>query len=362
MEIETIKCDICNYQGSYPDGLTYHFHPELDIGGVPMNIWSPKYNIFKFSNCNLSDLIPNSDEIIQQGEGNTPLIRISELSNNFEVYLKNEGKNPTGSFKDRGMPYLISYVKKRGHNKIAIPSTGNAAISLIHYANLADLDTLVFVPESLSNEKKDLLGHNIVFDKDLIESYEHFFEFCKKNHDVYNAFLATNIPYLQGLKSIAYETYQQLDYTCPDWLVIPVGSGGNLVSQYNGFKDLLDLGLIEKLPQIVSVQIKGADPITVGYALEQYNKVIVLEDLIESRAEAIASDTCFNYFKIMDALNKTKGLAVSVTDEEIQKTKKSLPSLEFASCSVYAALSKLKHIKPNEKVVLIGTSMQREEN
>jgi len=147
-----------------------------------------------------------------------------------------------------------------------------------------------------------------------------------------------------------------LNNKLPDWIVIPCGSGGNIVSQYQACLDLLDLGVISKLPKFVSVQIEGADPITVGYNTQQMDKVLILDNMAESKAEGIASDTCFNYFKIINILRKTNGLALSVSDSEIDAIK-SYKHLEYTSLSVFAALNKLKSmVSKNETVVLIGTA------
>jgi len=361
MRISYLSCDICGFKGKNP---TEHQHKELEIGGVPMNIWTPFYSLPKFlklnDNCKgivrYKEYIPfEIRENVVDEECNTPMIKLKE-----NIFLKDESQNPTYSFKDRGIVMLVSDALKAGKKKIAIPSTGNAAISLGYYANKAGLESIVFIPENtpLSKSKQIKNQSTVIYDKNLKESYEHFFNFCKLDNSVYNGFPVSNIPYLQGIKTIAYETFLQIG-GIPNWVVVPVGSGGNIVAQYYGFKDLVKMGLTDNMPKFATVQIKGADPITLGYQKKQYDDVILIEDPIKSKAEAIASDTCFNYFKIMSILNETRGIAISVTDKDIEENQHA-PWLEFSSQSIFPALDMLiNNINKKDTIVLVGTAIDR---
>ena len=277
---------------------------------------------------------------------------------NINLYIKDERTNPTGSFKDRGMPLLIADAKNKT-NTIATVSTGNAAISLTNYAKRAGFKTLIFLPKNTPQSKINLLkkSNKIILDSDLIKSYEHFVKYCKTHKEIYMGFLATNIPYMQGVKTMAYEIYEQLGNRAPDWIVIPCGSGGNLVSIYQGFVDLLNMEAINILPRFVSVQIKGADPITQGYKIGETETAVIIKAPTISKASAIASDTCFNYKKVQKILLNTHGIAISVTDTEIDKYIDSI-NFEYSSLSVFAAIKQIP-IKKNENVVLIGTARRR---
>jgi threonine synthase len=369
----TLNCDVCSQSFKYPLTQLEHRHQDLEIGGVPINFWQAVYQL------SITDLIVDNNvegilrfrhmlpleeaEIVSQGEGNTPLRKLDILPKNIDIFLKDESLNPTGSFKDRGMPLLIAEAKLLNKKRAAIPSTGNAGISFISYANLADIEPVVFLPQDTPQAKIDIMKGNatLIFDRDLIQSYEHFFDFCRREPNTYNGFPATNIAYLQGLKTAAYEIYMQLNGRSPDWIVMPCGSGGNIVGYFQGFQDLLRMGLIDKQPRFASVQIAGADPITYGFERRITDKVPVLSNPIFTRAEAIASDTCFNYFKIYDILRTTNGLAISVTDEQIDQDV-NFTGLEFSSRSVFPALAKIQNsIKQGETVVLIGTAKNRKE-
>ncbi len=373
MKITNISCDICLSVFDYPAGTLSHEHPELEIGGVPMNIWTPNYRLPQVGKLqpenSFHEYIPVQIRDSCRGYGNTPLTRIPTGTVSGEVYIKDESANPTGSFKDRGMAVMVSDAVWSGKKKIATPSTGNAAISLGYYADKEGLESIVFIPEGTSQEKiKHIEGKSsIMYDPDIIKSYEHFILFCKENPGIYNGFPANNIAYLQGIKSMAYEIFMGLKQQVPDWIVVPVGSGGDMVGLYYGFKDLVDIGLAERIPRFAPVQVAGGDPITQGFNKGIFDRAVILDDISHSKAEAIDSDTSFNYFKLMDILRKTDGMPISVSDQEIESEIESNfagygDRYEFSSMSVFAALGHLKpHIIPQDKVALIVTAANRKE-
>jgi len=367
MKINKISCDMCDAVFDYPAGTLSHEHPELEIGGVPMNIWTPSYKLpqgdFR-SESRFQDYIPFKiiDSCLEQG--GTPLFKAHISGISGEVYLKDESCNPTGSFKDRGMAVMVSDAALSGKRKIAIPSTGNAAISLGYYSDKAGLESIVFIPETTGASKISKISEKsaIVYDSDLIGSYEHFIRFCKENPDIYNGFPATNIAYLQGIKSISYEIFIGLESHVPDWVIVPAGSGGNLVGLYYGFKDIASLGLADKLPRFVSVQIAGADPITQGFNGGIFDRAVVLGVISDTKAESIASDTSFNYFKLMAILKETGGMAVSVSDQEIESVPRAYSDrYEFSSLSALASLARLgPSIMRDDKAVAVMTALNRE--
>jgi len=375
MNIETLSCDICNHKEPYSRNPT-HEHSELELGGVPVSIWTPEYHLpkdneIKISRVNkgiskFSRYIPvHLDKKIVSNEGNTPLVKCSEFPANTysEVYIKDESHNPTGSFKDRGIAALVSEASYSGMKKIAIPSTGNAAISLGYYGNRAGIGTIVFIPQDTPRSKVNQIEKHseIISDRNIIESYEHFFRFCKKNKEVYNGFPANNIYYLQGLKTTAYEIFMQLGNRIPDQVIIPVGSGGNFVGLYHGFRDLMNMCITKKMPRFVSVQLQDADPITVGFREKQLDRLMVLDSIPKTKAEAIASDTCFNYFKILKIISETKGHAISVSEAEIENAP--IMNFEYSSMSVFPAFEKLAAKKDRYNdlgvVVLICTASNK---
>jgi len=370
MKIKNISCDVCGEKFNFEGDLYRHIHKEMQIGGVPINVWTPNYTLSKENQLmvhknkkgifKFQKYLPNINVQISLNEGNTPLISLKNINDKYkaDIFIKDETINPSGSFKDRGTALLVSFAKFLRKKKIAIPSSGNAAISLCLYCKSVGIDPVLFIPKNISLSKRQFLEQfsEVILKQDLVACYEDFFKFCNCNKDIYNGFPPSNIAYLQGLKTLSYEIFLQLG-RAPDWIVIPCGGGGNFLAQYIAFKDLLEMGLINKLPKFVSVQIKGADPITVGFNEKKFNDLVVLDNPVFSEAESIASDTCFNYFKIMNILRKSLGIAVSVTDQEIKKYQEEFNRFAFSSLSIFAALEKIKkYLKNGETIILVATA------
>lgn len=357
-----IKCDICNKSFEFPFEQNTHKHKEYELDGVPFNKWSilidenflnykykeEKRGVFKYLDLINYDLIEKTLD-----EGNTPLVEISK-----NLYIKDESVNPSGSFKDRGMPFIMNEVIKHGKNKIAIVSTGNAAISLIKYAKLYNLKSIVFVPENISESKKNKIkdASEIVYSKDIIESFENFIKFCDEQDDVFNGFLSTNISYLIGLETTFLEIYSQLQ-ECPDYVIVPCASGGNVLSSYNAFKRLYLLGKIKKMPIIYMVQIQGGDPIKQGFELKSFDKPFIIENPSKSNT-IISTDTCFNYYKIIEGMMEKVIVPVSIDDNEINNISKKYKkyNLDYTSLSVFAVYEKYIEIFKNNKTVMIATA------
>lgn len=360
-----IKCDICDSVFSYPYNISQHKHPEYELGGVPANVWTlicegeinetkKGSNLFRYFNC---DFISSQ---ISLGEGNTSLIEVEQ-----NLYIKDESTNPTGSFKDRGMPFLMNEALYSGKKKIAICSTGNAAISLIQYAKAYGVKPIVFVPKDLPKKKREMLdADEIHYSENIITCFEDFFAFCEENEDVFNGFLSTDPAYIMGLASLSYEIYDQLNETVPDYIFLPCASGGNIVAQFSGWKRMLDKGEIKRMPRFVFVQIEGGNPVQQGFEHKQRDKLYVIEEPADSKT-ILSSDTCFNYFKIYEMLEDKHAIACSIQDSDIDKLDMELKmKYDYTSLSVIAAFEKMKNeLKENEKAVLIMTAKNRgEEN
>ena len=198
-----IQCDICKRYFIYPFEQNTHRHKNMEFDGVPVNFWSKiedlkefilkrqanEVGIFQYKACFQIPIIKK----ISLNEGNTPLVPYSKI-----IYLKDESKNPTGSFKDRGMPLLMNEALCHKKSKIAIVSTGNAAISMCQYARKYGLQSVVFVPKDLRKEKMDALNADELYlSENIIQSFEDFFIYCRKNN-VFNGYLSSNSSYLSG--------------------------------------------------------------------------------------------------------------------------------------------------------------------
>jgi len=323
----------------------------------PLSVW--KYR----------ELLPIMDEkrIVSLGEGGTKLHRCGRLAEALglkEVYVKNEGENPTGSFKDRGMTVGVTKALELGIKSVACASTGNTSASLAAYAAKAGLKCIILIPSGKVALGK--LAQAIVYGAEVVQIRGNFDDALRtvKNlctsHAVY--LLNSVNPYrLEGQKTIAYEVRDQLAYKAPDKVVVPVGNAGNISAIWKGFRELHSLGMIDHLPQMLGIQAEGAAPIANAFKLGED----AVEPLAnpETVATAIRIGSPANWRKALGAIRESSGLAETVSDKEILEAQRLLARLEGlfvepASAASIAGLRKLiasEKIDRDEKVVCIAT-------
>jgi threonine synthase len=240
-------------------------HDQIDLKALfaekTMNLWKYK------------ELLPieDSSKIVTLYEGATPLLRSDKLREelNVNLYLKDETRNPTGSFKDR--PYTVGVSKANELNvkTVVLSSTGNAAMSLAAHASSAEMKSIVFVPENTSVERISQIqiygGLVIAVEGTSSDAFKMAYLSSQK-YGWYNVTSTLLNPYtVEGDKTLAYEIYEQLGFKSPDWVLIPIGVGALLVGCFKGFKELYQLGLINKLPHMVGVQAEGCSPIVKAF-------------------------------------------------------------------------------------------------
>lgn len=321
--------------------------------------------------------------IVSLGEGGTPLYYSSDLSNslNTHIYIKDEGKNPSGCFKDRETSLVISMCKEEGKKYLSVPSSGNAASSLSFYAQKTGMNVVLFVTGDTSMEKlnKMLFSDSIVFSlfedekKRKPSIYERVYETYADFKDlleelgIYTASPVLNPWRKEANKSAGYEIHLQLGET-PAWILVPVGNGSNLYGIYKGFKDLLTIGKTQKLPKMVVVQIKDADPVVRGLRANKVKEPVIVENPVDSLAEGIVAEASYDYIPCIWAVKDSKGTGISVSNEEILEAYKEYIDLEYdglisshqvlpepTSAVVFAAVKKMREeelIKAGEKIVL----------
>lgn len=374
MELQGLTCVVCDRGFSVAEAGG-HRHPEARVGSTAANSWLPVWSpqaalvtddsqsgVWRFARH-----LPASRVRPSLGEGNTPLEMLPLLSQELElsVYLKREDKNPTGSFKDRGMALLTASALSSNKTRVALPSTGNAAVSLTAYAKQAGLDALLFISVDCDAAKRKALnGGQLVVRDTLIDAWEAYEEFCARSTDVYRGMQSHDLWFMQGLKTIAFELYLQLGGRAPDWVVIPCGSGSSVVGIYLGFLDLLNMGLIRALPRLVPVQIAGGDPIRHGLERARDATLPVIEQPTPSRS-VLSCDTNFNFHAICAILSKTAGVLASVRDDEIEEWNThpdvSRTDLEFSAVAAFAGLKSIaSRVVRGDSVVLMGTGTRLE--
>lgn len=302
-------------------------------------------------------LLPISELKLKMHEIKTPLFKIIDgLFSKGIVYVKDESKNPTGSFKDKESIILINKAIEFEIKDIYCVSSGNAANSLSAFARLNNIKCTCFLPETALECKKDLIklhGGNLSTIGDNYEDcYRKVIDFkC----DSWNACSGINPYNLEGNKITAFEIFEEIGV--PEKIIVPCGNGTNLAGIFKGFYELRLIGKTNKIPQMIGVQIEGADPI--AKALEENKEFAILEKPADSIAESIVASESYSSAKAVAALKKSKGFIVKVKDEEIKESLIEILDnegllIEPSSASVFAALKKIE-IKEGENVVCIAT-------
>lgn len=298
---------------------------------------------------------------LAQGVGNTPVTRLQNIGTMVglqNIWVKHEEFNPTGCSKDRESMIVISAALERNVRKVVIISSGNGALSTAAYAQKAGIECLCYIPEKTSQEKKDLME---LFGASLVNIpgfYEDVYRYVVDvKPEGWNVTTGQNPFRIEGNKTIAYELWEQLDV--PDIILTPSGNGGCLTGIWKGFTELRRLGKINRLPQMVSVQVKDAAPLKT--ALDQAKNFVVLGDIEDSIAEGIVARESYASPKAIRALQESGGYVIEVTDQEIInalgaviKTELIVP--EPTSAAVYAALPKLKTANPQSLIVAVNTA------
>lgn len=308
-------------------------------------------------------LLPNSEFKITLGEGNTSLLKLNNFGRKLglsNIYVKNETTNPTGCFKDRETSVVANLALDLGKKNVAIASSGNAAVSAAAYSNLAGLKCVCYIPKTASIGKKRLLSIFGVSFAEVDGAYAMVYKFLadklKADSDTWNITPGQNIFKEEGDKTIAFEIFEQAGV--PDKIIAPVGNGSLLYGVFKGFWELKQLGLIDKLPQFIGVEIKDQAPVV--EAIRQNKDYVHIEAEPVSIAEGgIAAQEAFCCPKVILALKETAGRIVEIVDDDLVRALKDLLQLESfmvepTSLAPFAALSKIE-VKPDEKVICIAT-------
>ncbi|MDI6821882.1 MAG: threonine synthase [Actinomycetota bacterium] len=290
-------------------------------------------------------------------EGNTPLIYAQELSENLglRIFLKYEGLNPTGSFKDRGMTMAISKALEEKAVAVMCASTGNTSASAAAYAAKGGLKCIVVIPEGKIALGK--LAQALVHGAKVVAIGGNFDSALKIVREITGKHPITLVnslnPYrLEGQKTGAFEICDVLG-EAPDYLAIPVGNAGNITAYWMGFRDYFKAGRIKRLPKMIGFQAEGAAPIVRGYPIEKP----------ETIATAIRIGNPARWKEAVEAASSSGGWIEMVSDDEILSAYQILASeqgifVEPASAASLAGVrkfTKLGRIESGATVVCILT-------
>jgi threonine synthase len=314
------------------------------------------------------ELLPilSSESIVSIGEPYTPLLRFSAANSTTSknIYLKDDGRLPTGTFKARGMSVAVSRLKELGVRRVAIPSAGNAAAALAAYGTKAGIEVCAVMPKDVpeSNLKECMyMGAKVYLVDGLIGDAAETVKRLSKKSGWFD--ISTNKqPYrFEGYKAMAFEMAEQFDWDLPDNIFFPTGGGEGVIGLWNGFKELIELGWVEKIPRLIVVQSTGCAPLVKAYTNKEPE---VKEDW--KNAETIAAGLRVPHpyasYLVLRTIKETKGMAVAVDDKEIISSMKAFFKMGIYACpeaaSTLAALTKLASegiLDPNEKTVLYLT-------
>ena len=300
-------------------------------------------------------------------EGGTPLYKTEALGEALGVkdsFVKFEGLNPTGSFKDRGMTMGVSHAKELGAKVVGCASTGNTSASLAAYASKAGMQCAVFLPSGKVAMGK--LAQALFFGANVLSvdgNFDDALALARKMHDERKLYLLNSInPYRpEGQKSVLFEIIDQLDYEVPDRIILPVGNAANIWAVYKACTELMEVGWIKKMPKLTGIQAAGSCP--VATAFQDGSMDVIAEPNPETIATAIRIGNPISGKKALHAIYDTKGYCTTVTDEQIIQAqlllgRKEGVCVEPASAASVAGLKKLREegiIEKDEKVVCICT-------
>jgi threonine synthase len=282
---------------------------------------------------------PSDMRVVTLLEGNTPLIPVPDIvkamGREFDLWVKFEGLNPTGSFKDRGMTVAVSEAAHRGARTVICASTGNTAASAAAYASRAGMKAIVIIPAGKVAAGK--LAGAIAYGAQVIQidgSFDDALKIVLEISEKHPIALVNSLnPYrIQGQKTAAFEICDNLG-SAPDWLALPVGNAGNITAYWMGFKEY-DQSRKTGLPRILGVQAEGAAPLVIGHPVSQP----------ETIATAIRIGNPARGEEALQAASESDGRIIAVSDLEILSAQKLLASngiwVEPASAAGIAGLIK----------------------
>lgn len=330
-----------------------------DLASRPRNVWR------------FSELQPvrNDRHRLTLGEGGTPLVRAERLRGRLEwegeLHIKDESMNPTASFKARGMAVAVSRAVELGVRALTVPSAGNAGCAMAAYAARAGLEAHVYMPADVPASfiaQCRALGATVHLIDGLItdcgrasgEDAERFGRF-----DV----STLKEPYrLEGKKTLGYELAEQMEWSLPDVIVYPTGGGTGLVGMWKAFEEMETMGWIDsRRPRMVSVQSTGCAPIV--RAFEQGEKTAEPWKDAKTVADGLRVPAAVGDVLILDAIRKSNGTAVAVTDEDLMQGANTMARAEGilaapeggATVAAFNALRARGWLRDGERVVLFNT-------
>jgi len=301
------------------------------------------------------------------GEGFTPMLASREFPN---VFIKDEGLNPTGSFKARGMALAVTMARHYGLKTLAVPSAGNAGGALAAYAAAAGIEAHIFMPKDvpLANRMEaEYYGAHVTLVDGLISDCARMVAERKAKEGWFDVSTLKEPFRVEGKKTMGYEVAEQLDWNLPDAIIYPTGGGVGLIGMWKAFEEMEQLGWIGKerpglsRPKMITVQAAGCAPIVKAW--EAGKSASKMWTGSETAAAGLRVPKAYGDYLILDILKQSGGTAVSATDDEIFAAVRHWASVEgvfaapegAASLVAYQKLRANGFFRPDDRVVLFNT-------
>jgi threonine synthase len=313
-------------------------------------------------------LPPADTSIVSLGEGWTPLVRTRRLGARLgaeALWVKDEGLNPTASFKARGLACAISMCVELGIRKVAIPSAGNAASALAAYAAAAGIESYIFMPRDVPQANYlecKAYGANVTLVDGLISDCARVAAERGPQEGWFDVSTLKEPYRIEGKKTMGYEVAEQMDWEPPDAIFYPTGGGVGMIGMWKAFDEMEKLGWIgSRRPKMIAVQAEGCAPVV--RAFEENEPRSRFFDGAHTLAAGLRVPKPLGDFLVLDAVRSSGGTAIAVSDEEMLDAGAELASTEgiFAApegAACVAALRKLLasgFLKPADRIVLYNT-------
>jgi threonine synthase len=327
-QVQALRCAVCNEAYGYGEllnlcecgGPLLAFYDLQAIGSAwnkgdvscgPSTMW--RYH----------PVLPaEADEAVSLGEGFTPLLPLNKLGKRLglpDLWLKDEGQNPTASFKARGMSAAVTMARKLGVQKLAAPSAGNAAGALAAYGAAGGLETNIFMPSDVPQSNYlecQAAGANVVLVNGLISDCGRMVAERKEKAGWFEVSTLKEPYRIEGKKTMGYEVAEQFDWSLPDAILYPCGGGVGLIGMWKAFVELEALGWISgKRPKMIALQAEGCAPIV--RAFEEGAEKSVFWEHAHTVASGLRVPKALGDFLVLRAIRESGGTAVAVSDREM---------------------------------------------
>jgi threonine synthase len=307
------------------------------------------------------EVLPDADPV-SLGEGFTPMLASRETP---YLFIKDEGLNPTGSFKARGLSAAVTMAKEYGLQKLAIPSAGNAASALAAYAAAAGLEAHIFMPKDVPIANRlecENYGAHVTLVNGLISDCGRIVAENKQREGWFDVSTLKEPYRVEGKKTMGYEVAEQLGWRLPQGIIYPTGGGVGMIGMWKAFDEMQQLGWIgQERPKMVSVQSSGCAPIVKAWeagqtASEMWSGASTL-------AAGLRVPKAYGDYLVLDILRQSRGAAVAVSDEQMMEAFQHWARVEgvfaapegAASLAAYQLLSASGFFSPEDTVVLFNT-------